>query len=156
MRKSFLVVLAVLAFASLHAQGFRAGGSVGLPVGNASNFTSVALSADLGYFFQASDAFSVGPSIGYTAFFKENSDGHTISFLPIAAAGRIGLSDDFTLGIDVGYGVGLKNRNEGAFYFAPKIQYGVIKPLDIVLGYKGLSNHGNNFGQVFLGLEVKL
>lgn len=156
MRKSILVAVSVLAFASAHAQGFRAGVSGGLPVGDASNFTSVALSADLAYLFGTSGAFSVGPTVGYTAFFKENSNGHTISFLPIAAAGRVSVSPDFTLGLDAGYGVGVRNNSQGAFYLSPKVQYAVANPLDVVLGYKGLMKKGNSFGQVYLGVEFKL
>ena len=144
-----------MAFASVNAQDFRAGISAGLPVGDASNFTSVALSGDLAYLIPVSEVVSIGPSIGYSAYLKENSNGNSISFLPIAAAGRFNVSDRFTVGADLGYGVGLNEGNDGGFYYAPKLQYGVIEPMDIVLAYRGVANDGNNFSNVSIGVEFK-
>ncbi len=144
-----------MAFASVNAQDFRAGVSAGLPVGDASNFTSVALSADLGYLFEVSDVVLIGPSVGYSAYIKENSNGNNISFLLVAAAGRFNVSNRFTLGADLGYGVGLNNGNDGGFYYAPKVQYGVIETMDIVLAYRGVAYDGNNFSNISLGVEFK-
>lgn len=70
-------------------------------------------------------------------------------------AGRFNVSDRFTLGANLGYGVGLNNVNDGGFYYAPKVQYGVIEPMDIILAYRGVSSGGTNFGNVSIGVEFK-
>ena len=155
MKKVVLAAFAVLAFVSVNAQDFRAGVSAGLPVGDASDFTSVALSADLGYLVPVSDVVELGPTVGYTGYIKEHSNGNSISFLPVAASGRFNLTESFTLGADLGYGIGLNDGNDGGFYYAPKAQYAVAQPLDIVLAYRGVSRDGSNLGNISLGVEFK-
>ncbi len=78
-------------------------------------------------------------------------------FLPIAAAGRYAVSEEFTLGADLGYAIGLSpDGNDGGFYYAPKVQYSISDSLDIVLAYKGVSLDGGSFDALSLGVEFGL
>jgi hypothetical protein len=42
--------------------------------------------------------------------------------------------------------------NDGGFYYAPRVQYGVSDALDIVLSYRGVSDDGS-FDVINLGVE---
>ena len=49
---------------------------------------------------------------------------------------------------------------QNGFYFAPKIQYGVSKSMDVVLGYRVAELHSFDLnptlGMLTLGMEFKL
>lgn len=159
MKKLFLLsIIAVFSIGSLNAQGqFQAGISGGIPTGDASDFTTFAIALDLSYLFELSDDLRVGPSLGYnTSFLDSDFDGDNISFLPIAASGRLDVSEEFTLGADVGYGVGLNDGNDGGFYYSPSVLYGISQSLDIILAYRAFSENGSTLGQITLGLVILL
>ena len=47
-------------------------------------------------------------------------------------------------------------ENDGGFYYAPKVQYGISETIDIVLAYKGVSLEGGSFDSITLGVEFRL
>ncbi|MEP3838582.1 MAG: hypothetical protein ABJM36_13090, partial [Algibacter sp.] len=81
-------------------------------------------------------------------------DGDNISFLPIAASGRLNVSDDLSLGADVGYGVGINDGNDGGVYYSPSVIYGLTETLDLVLAYRSFREKNSGFGQITLGLVI--
>jgi len=79
---------------------FSAGANLGLPIGDASNVYSFVLGAEINYLFEISDGFKVGPSVSFINFFSKSVEGIEVpnaNFLPIAAAGRFSISEEFTL-----------------------------------------------------------
>lgn len=168
MKKLFLAAFAVFAFASVNAQEFKAGVSAALPMGDAGDVSSFGVNLDVSYLWEVSEDFKAGVASGYQHYFGSEEDvtlfGQTVTveyddfgFLPIAAAGRYAVSEEFTLGADLGYAIGLSpDGNDGGFYYAPKVQYSISDNLDIVLAYKGVSLDGGSFDALSLGVEFGL
>jgi len=136
-----LAAVAVFGLSNVNAQSFNAGISAALPIGDAGDGYTFGVNLDLNYLWEVSDDFNVGVASGYQHYFGESVeilgvsfDNDDAGFLPIAGAARFMVSDDFTLGADLGYAVGISpDGNDGGFYYAPKVQYGVSEAIDIVL-----------------------
>ncbi|MEQ5792438.1 hypothetical protein J4E06_15330 [Muricauda sp. NFXS6] len=161
MKKIALFMLATFfGLSFVQAQGdFKAGIHAGLPIGDAGDFATFAIAIDLGYLFDVSDEFQVGPTAGYSHSFGDEIGGFEVDdvqFLPIAAAGRFSVSDEFSLGADLGYAIGISDGNDGGFYYAPKAAYSVSELMDIVLAYRGVALDGGSWDIISLGVEFNL
>lgn len=159
MKKLFLLsIIAVFSIGSMNAQGQLNGAiSAGIPTGDASDFASFALALDLNYLLEISEDFSAGPSVGYNSLFlKSDYEGDNVSFLPIAAAGRLNVSEKLALGADVGYAVGLNEGNDGGFYYSPSILYTLTEIINIMLAYNAFNENGFTLGQITLGIVIAL
>ncbi|MEO6347853.1 MAG: hypothetical protein ABIO60_08080 [Aquaticitalea sp.] len=163
--KKLMVFAAVAVFglSNVNAQNFNVGISAGLPIGNAGDFSSFSAILDANYLWNVSEQFDAGIASGFSNSFGKNIkiDGETFdygdfSFVPIAGAARYNVSDKFTLGADLGYAIGVNNGNDGGFYYAPKVQYGVSENLDLVLAYRGVSSNGGSFDILSFGIEFGL
>ena len=166
--KKLLLIITVFAFVfNTNAQdesstssndGFNAGISVGLPIGDAGDVYTFNVTLDLNYLWEVSDSFDAGIATGYShSILDSDFEGDDASFLPIAASARFNVSDDFTLGADLGYAIGISpDENDGGFYYAPKIQYSVSDSIDIVAAYRGVSVDGGSFDVITLGIEFGL
>ena len=164
MKKLFLVaVIAAFGFTA-NAQEFKAGISAALPMGDAGDSYTFGVNLDVSYLWEVSEKFNAGITAGYQHYFGDSVevlgtsfDIDDAGFLPIAGAARFNVSEDFTLGADLGYAVGISpDGNDGGFYYAPKLQYGVSENIDIVAAYKGVSVDGGTFSTVNLGIEFGL
>lgn len=161
MKKLFLLpIFAIFAITTVNAQEFNAGLNVGLPLGDIEDAYTLNIGVEANYLWNVSEEFDAGISAGYSHYLGDSIGGFDFEdagFLPIAAAGRFNLSEDFTIGTDLGYAIGISpSGNDGGFYYAPKVQYGVSESLDIVLAYKGVSKDGGTFSSVNLGIEFGL
>jgi hypothetical protein len=147
---------------SLIAQEANVGLSAALPVGNFADITTFGFNLDANYLWEVSEQFNLGVATGFHYYFGKDLGSRYYNpkdwgFLPISAAGRFNASKDFTIGADVGYAIGINpNGNDGGFYYAPKIQYGIIETLDIVVAYKRVSLDGLSLGAITLGIEYRL
>ncbi|WP_210423690.1 outer membrane beta-barrel protein [Croceivirga thetidis] len=158
---SILCLTLVLGIAGLQAQGsFKAGLSAGLPIGDAGDFATFAIAIDLGYLFEINDQFEAGPTLGYSHSFGDEFDTgfgsvsvEDIQFLPIGAAGRFHASEEFTIGLDLGYALGIDDGNDGGFYYSPRAQYAVSETIDIVAAFRGVSVDGGSWDIISLGVE---
>lgn len=165
MKKLIFTALAVFAFSSINAQGFRGGINVGLPVGDASDAYTFNITADLDFLWEVSETFDAGIATGLSYNFGDDIDlggfgtleVEDAIFLPIAIAGRLAVAGDFSIGADVGYSIGISpDGNDGGFYYAPRIQYGISEAIDIVLAYRGVSIDGGSFDVVTLGIDFSI
>ncbi len=158
MKKLFLAAFAVFAFASVNAQEFKAGVSAGLPIGDAGDLATFSIAVDLGYLFEISDDFQAGPTAGFNHSFGDSDIiDEDFSWIPVGATGRYAVSEEFTLGADLGYGIGVAPDGiESGFYYAPRVQYGVSEALDIVLAFRNISLDGITWSQITLGVEFGL
>ena len=160
MKKLFLfAAVAVFGF-TMNAQEFKAGVNVGLPIGDAGDLTTFNVTLDLAYLWEMSEEFDLGVATGYSHSFGDEVDFgfgtvevDDFQFIPVAAAARYAVSDKFKVGADLGYAVGLNDGNDGGFYYAPRVQYGVSESLDVVLAYRGVSLDGGSFDVITLGVE---
>lgn len=168
MKKLFLcAAIAVFGLSNVDAQEFKVGLSAGLPIGDVGDFYTFSVIADANYLFDVSEEFQVGPMAGLSYSFGEDIEGSVgdvsieieaedAIFLPIGGAARFNLSENFTLGADLGYAIGVSDGFDGGFYYAPKVQYGISESLDIVASYRGVSADGGSFDIISLGVEFGL
>ena len=158
----FFSAMILFGFTEMQAQGdLKLGINGGLPVGDAEDYSNFQLGADVAYLFGVMNVLEVGPMLGYSRFFVEDidtgfgeMDADDISFLPIAASGRLGLGIAF-VGLDLGYAVSLIEDGEGGFYYRPKIGVG-LGVLSVIGSYQGISNNGESLSSVNVGLEFRL
>lgn len=157
MKKLFIIIALILTSFSVYSQGrFKAGLNLGIPVGDLSDNYNLQFGADVAYMFGIADTFSVGPMLGYSNFFPEESDVFdNVQFLPIAASGRFTLGSAFFLGADLGYAIGIDDGNDGGFYYRPQLGYdfGLI---GLVASYSGVSLDGGSASSINLGVEFGL
>lgn len=161
MKKTILFALVLLGGLHLsNAQEFRAGISGGLPIGDAGDLSSFALTVDLGYFIEISEGFKAGPITGYSHSFGEEIEigGFTAEiddaqFIPIGGGARYAVADALNIGADIGYALGLNEGNDGGFYLAPKLQYGVSETIDVVGAYRTVLLDGGSWDIISLGVE---
>lgn len=147
----------IVSTSSLFAQEFNLGASAALPLGDAGDLTTFGLNIEANYLTDVSEQFDVGATVGYHHYFGDSMDIDDFSFIPVAASARFNASEAFTIGADLGYGIGISpDGNDGGFYYAPKVQYGISETIDIVLAYKGVSLDGGSFDSITLGVEFGL
>jgi hypothetical protein len=165
MRKLLLGMLMIAFGFTANAQGdFNVGINAGLPIGDVSDSYTFALGLEVNYLFEVSDDFQVGPSVSYASYFGDSVellgtsfDVDNASFLPIAAAARFNASEDFVLGADLGYALGLApDGNDGGFYYRPMVGYNLGENFMLQATYSGVSVDGGSFGNVGLGGVFKL
>ncbi|MBP0905563.1 hypothetical protein ACFSKN_16820 [Mariniflexile gromovii] len=161
------LVFAIVGFINLNAQEFRLGVSGGVPL-SVSNEYSAAL--DISYLLNITDKFDVGLTTGLSYWFKRPEfysgsvkflETEEIPLIPIALTTRFNVFKSFDLGLDLGYAIPMESEMyQSGFYFAPKVQYGISKSTDIVLGYRAakLESDLNNstVDMLTLGIEFKL
>ncbi|MCX2681480.1 hypothetical protein OOZ15_16110 [Galbibacter sp. EGI 63066] len=145
MKKLLLVVIATLGIAfTTNAQSFSLGAHLGIPVGDASDFSNFNAGVDATYFVMDFPAVDLGISSGYTHFFTEDYEEggievsvDDISFIPIAASARASLGS-LLIGADLGYGIGVNDGNDGGLYYQGRFGFG-LPLVDIYAYYKGFS-----------------
>lgn len=152
MRKILLsAILAAFVLTSLNAQGeFRAGASLGLPVGDIADVTTFAFGIDLSYLFEVADQLSVGPTAGYQHFFGDNIDVGSIevevedfSFMKIAGEGNYNVTENFDFIGELGYAVGLKDGEDGGIFFRAGFDWGFWEDLSGGFSYSQISRDIN-------------
>ena len=79
-----------------------------------------------------------------------------VQFIPVAASGRFNASDEFTIGADLGYALGLNDGNDGGFYYRPIVGYGVSDNIELSLSYTGISLDGATWSTINLGVNFGL
>ena len=140
---------------SLTAQeGLRIGGHLGIPVGDASDFTSLTLGADVTYLWQVTEMLAVGASSGFGIYLGKD-DYSNYSFIPLAISGRVSYPENWFYVADIGYALALEDGADGGFYIQPKIGY-TTGSLDIFIYYQSISESGINIGSLGAGLAFPL
>lgn len=160
----FIAIIAIFAFQDVNAQGqFKGGANVGFITGDFSDGYSFNLTIDASYLWDVADKIEVGATTGFSHSFGKEVNGFDVEdaqFLPLAVAGRFSASDDFKIGVDLGYALGIDDGNDGGFYYAPRVQYSVSESLDIVAAYRGVSIDAGpitvGFNVITLGVEFAL
>lgn len=139
------------------AQNFSVGLSGGLPSGDASDLYTFSLILDASVHWEVGEAFNAGLAAAYINGFGDSAssvDIEDIGFIPLAASGRYMISEQFSLGADVGYAIGISpDANDGGLYYAPKAIYNLSDNFGIAASYRGVSRDGTSFDIISLGFE---
>lgn len=162
MKKLVLIITVVVLSFSASAQNFGGGIGLGIPTGDAGDFLSLAINADLNYTWNVSDNFDAGLATGLIYIFgKDWDDGpNTIEvedgqYLPIAATGKLGVSDKFSIVVDLGYAIGINDGNDGGFYYRPGLSYDISDKMSVNLSYTGVSQDYWDYSSINLGLGFR-
>ncbi|MCW5517507.1 outer membrane beta-barrel protein [Muriicola sp. Z0-33] len=164
MRKLVIIAaLAVFGFSANAQEGLKAGINLGLPVGDAGDVSGFSIGLDVWYHWAVSDDFNAGVATGFSNAFGKSVDigigsidVPDVQFIPVAASGRFNASDEFTIGADLGYAVGLNDGNDGGFYYRPIVGYGVSDNIELSLSYTGISLDGATWSTINLGVNFGL
>ncbi len=165
MKKVFIMAIAALGFTfgAQAQEGLSAGINLGLPVGDAGDVSGFNVGADFSYLSEISDDFLAGGTIGYSHFFgKKITEGSIeiefddIMFLPIAASGKYMVSEDFSIGADLGYALGLKDGVDGGFYYRPRVAHKIADTIELNLSYSGISVDNGTWSTLNLGVMFQL
>lgn len=157
MKRFFLMAaVAVLGFTA-NAQDFKLGATVGIPIGDAGDFYTLNFGVDAAAFWEVSEDFEAGVSTGYNhSILDSDFEGDGFQYVPIAASGRFNASEEFQIGADLGYALGLNEGNDGGFYYRPVVGYNVSEKVQITLSYRGISVDGGNFSTINAGVNFSL
>ncbi len=161
MRKFIFALTALFALSYAQAQGvFKAGAVVALPVGDAGDFSSFGLGADLYYMIGHEDAwFNFGPTVGFRNYFGKDIEiiGQSYStgdvqFLPLAGAFRAKFMGIVNWGSDIGYALGINEGNDGGFYFRPIVGLDIADTIELNVSYENVSRNGGSFSAFTAGI----
>jgi len=162
-----LLLLGAFAFlgGAAHAQeGFKLGGHIGAPVGDASKFSSFTLGVDASYMWNITKGLDVGIASGYSHFFgKDGWD--DFGFIPLAASGKYRFSGaPVFVGLDLGGAISTSEGIDSGLYVYPKVGF-QMSTAEIYLGYQNIGSErdfdrdrrlDSNFGAINLGVNFFL
>lgn len=160
--KKLILVGAIALCGVVNAQsgaGFKLGAHVGLPTGDANNAYSFQLGVDAAYMWPMTAEFNLGIATGYSAWIGKtitypvigSVKVDTLGMVPIAVAGEYKFTPQFSLGVDLGYGILFGGgTSDGGFYYQPKVAYH-FGPSEVNLGYVGVAKNGVTFSAINLG-----
>ena len=140
--KKLILGIAIASFGLFNAQSgnFKLGAHIGLPVSDAADVFSFYPGIDVAYLWPVSTNFNLGLTTGYTAWMvKSEFDSDPYNVIPIAATADYKIAPQFSLGLDLGYGIiFVDGFSDGGFYFQPKAAYH-FGPNQVYLGFVGLT-----------------
>lgn len=147
-----LLLVAIMAFGiAVNAQEnqLNVGGTIGLPVGDSSE-ANITGAIEVNYLFKLSDEIKIGPSVSYLHFQQEGADA---AFLPIAAAGRYTASEKIIVGLDLGYGIGVRPSGftEDGFYYRPMVGYKATEKITVHVDYSSVVLDNSTVSSIGLG-----
>lgn len=163
MKKVLVVALALIGFSMNAQDGFKLGANLGLPVGDAGDISGFSVGLDAQYMFETAGEFGLGVATGFTNSFGKTIGDSTFSievddvqFLPLAGVARYKASEEFSIGTDLGYALGINDGNDGGFYYRPTVGYAVSEGIEINASYTGISLDGGTWSTVNLGVLFSL
>lgn len=161
--KKLLLIITIFAFvfntnaqdeSSTSQDGFRVGINFGIPTGDIDIFTSFAVNLDVDYDWEVSENINVGLVTGISYFFgKDNID--DFKYLPIAASADVGLSDDFSVGGDIGYAVSLETGGSGDLLYRFQVRYQASEKVDVQARYSAISGGIFTISSISVGVGLR-
>ena len=149
MKKLFFIALLVCGLPlGVQAQGcgFNLGAYLGFPA-SGSDYTSFSVGLDANYLFEINEKFAVGPATGFSHSFGKDYYGvnEDVQFIPVAAAGRFNINDKMSVGVDLGYAIGVSDGDHGGFYYRPLFGYNITEMIQLNASYIGVSRSNNRY-----------
>lgn len=164
MRKIGLAILLVTFLWASNSQaqsGLSIGGGVTIPLGEATNFSSVGFMVDVNYLYELSETVDVGLATGFANVFGKKEqralitiDHDDFKYIPLAGAARVTLSNNMVVGIDLGYAIAVSDNWDGGFYLRPIFGYNFSEKFQVNTSYSSISDSNFtwntwNFGVMF-------
>ncbi|KUJ53194.1 hypothetical protein [Chryseobacterium sp. JAH] len=168
MKKLLLLGAFAVFGGAAHAQeGFKLGGHVGAPLGNAADAASVTIGIDAAYMWNITKGLDIGATTGYSHFFgKDRVD--DFGFVPVAASGKYKFDKlPLFVALDLGAAISTRDYINSGLYIAPKVGF-QMRNAELYLGFQSISSkyrnrdyywNGNdrfNFGAVNFGVNFYL
>lgn len=166
MKKIILTLVAFAAFGVANAQdskaAFKAGVSLGLPIGDAKDVYTLNIGVDAAYMWPISPEFSAGVGAGYSHYIGDTVDTgffevdvEDAGFVPIYGSAQYSITENFFTGADLGYGIAVAPSGaDSGVYYQPKLGYQTSK-IEVYAGYKAVSVSGGTFSSLNLGFNYK-
>ena len=152
----FLSLFSIFVMSNVNAQTFKLGGSIGIPVADASDISTFVLGIDAYYYFTDIDALvEIGATAGFRNFFGDEIEGFSIDdgqFLPVAGAARVKLFGILSGGADLGYAVGINDGNDGGLYIRPVVGIDIADTIELNASYESITNDGVTWGNMNVGV----
>jgi len=152
----FLSLFSIFVMSSVNAQTFKLGGSIGIPVADASDISTFVLGIDAYYYFTDIDALvEIGATAGFRNFFGDEIEGFSIDdgqFLPVAGVARVKLFGILSGGADLGYAVGINDGNDGGLYIRPVVGIDIADTIELNASYESITNDGVTWGNMNVGV----
>jgi len=172
----FVCVMALLLSTSVQAQSRNFGSryatrdvvnltvGVGLPTGDASDFSNINLSGGLLFQSVINENLNLTFGATYSHFIgkKVTEDLLTIEYddlssILLGAGARGFFTQDFGVGIELGYAIGITPENyDGGFYYTPNMRYYISSSTNVFLSYTSISSDGSALSSFNLGFEFGL
>jgi len=172
----FVCVLVLLFTANIEAQSRNYGSryatrdvvnltiGVGLPTGDTSDFSNINLSGGLLFqsvinehlnlTFGATYSHFIGKKVTEELITIEYDD---LSSILLGAGARGFFTQDFGVGIELGYAIGITPENyDGGFYYSPNLRYYISSSTNVFLCYTNVSSDGSALSSINLGFEFGL
>ena len=155
----------IIMFSSINAQNFTIGANIGLPTGDFSKAYTFNVAIDASYLWEVSEKFEFGISSGYNHSIGNKIAASTSSygfkdfqFFPIAGATRFNVSDRFTLGADIGFGISVTSQYDddtNGLYYRPMIGYTLNEKIQLTTSYLSFdSNAGTGvYSTIDIGIS---
>jgi len=115
--------------------------------------------------FETAGEFDLGVATGFTNSFGKSIGGDgdlfsieidDIQFLPLAGVARYSVSEEVSIGTDLGYALGINDGNDGGFYYRPTVAYAASDSMEANLSYTGISLDGGSWTTINLGVLFSL
>ena len=138
---------------SAQTSGVEGGVHIGIPVGDAADYSSFNLGVDLAYLHPVASNVRLGIATGYDHFiadsdYKDLLGGEDYGFIPLAASAKFDVAQNFFLGADLGYAFATGDNWKGGLYYQPKVGYSGAN-FDVYAAYKGLESKREFLGREF-------
>lgn len=148
-----LVLIGLCNVANAQNEGFRVGLSGGIPLSDASDFSSFNVGVDASYLFNVTEKFAAGVATGYSTFLgKDGFDDY--SFIPVALSLRSNFGESIFYTADIGYAVATTKDAEGGLYLLPKAGWTNGK-WDAFIFYKSIDADEVSVSSLGLGAAYK-
>lgn len=149
-----LVICAVNVNAqSKDAKAFKigAGAMIGLPMGDMSDWATLAFGVDLMGEYEVAESVAVTLSAGYVDWAYKNgaSDG---GIIPVLAGVKYNFSEKMYGSVQAGMSFGTASGSESSFTYAPSVGYKLTDKFDLSIKYQAATK--NSFTTAFLGLRA--
>ncbi|PQA92739.1 hypothetical protein SAMN05421796_11077 [Chryseobacterium piscicola] len=144
-------------------EGFKLGGHIGAPVGDASEIAAFTLGFDAAYMWNITKGLDVGLTSGYSHFFGKDR-WEDFGFIPLAASGKYRFNGlPLFVGLDLGGAISTKDGINSGIYVYPKVGFQLPKA-ELYLGYQNVGSErgdwerrdrriDSNFGAINLGVN---
>ncbi len=134
--------------------GFSAELNVGLPIGDAGDFSSFSLTVNVRYSWEVANGLSVGPTTGYGHWFGKDNFGD-LQYIPIAGNVEVDLSDKASAGIDAGYAINVGVGGGGDLYGTLRFSFDIAEDTEITASSANIFGSGTTWSNVQVGARLR-